>query len=52
MVSVGGNKITGWPSKKLTAKLSILRAKTTVPEEFRRNMQEIAMLILCEAGTG
>jgi len=36
----------------LTAKLSILRAKTTVPEEFRRNMQEFAMWMLCEAGTG
>ncbi|PYK37322.1 MAG: hypothetical protein DME49_12260 [Verrucomicrobia bacterium] len=34
----------------LTAKLSILRAKTTAPEEFRRNIQEIAMLMLCEAG--
>src|SRR5712692_412647 len=31
-------------------KLSILRAKTTAPEEFRRNMQEIAMLLFCEAG--
>ena len=33
----------------VAAKLSILRAKTTAPEEFRRNMQEIAMLLLCEA---
>jgi uracil phosphoribosyltransferase len=31
------------------AKLSILRAKTTMPEEFRRNLQEISRLLLAEA---
>lgn len=31
------------------AKLSILRAKTTMPEEFRRNMQEVSILLLAEA---
>jgi uracil phosphoribosyltransferase len=31
------------------AKLSILRARTTPPEQFRRNMQEISMLLLAEA---
>jgi uracil phosphoribosyltransferase len=30
-------------------KLSILRAKTTAPDEFRRNMQELSMLLLGEA---
>jgi uracil phosphoribosyltransferase len=30
-------------------KLSILRAKTTMPEEFRRNMQEMSILLLMEA---
>jgi uracil phosphoribosyltransferase len=33
----------------VTAKLSILRARTTMPEEFRRNVQEISMLLLGEA---
>jgi uracil phosphoribosyltransferase len=31
------------------AKLSILRAKTTGAQEFRRNVQELAILLLCEA---
>ena len=33
----------------LAAKLSILRAKTTMPEEFRRNLQEVSILLLMEA---
>lgn len=33
----------------LAAKLSILRAKTTAPEEFRRNLQEMSILLLAEA---
>jgi uracil phosphoribosyltransferase len=33
----------------LTARLSILRAKTTAPEEFRRNLQEMTILLLAEA---
>jgi uracil phosphoribosyltransferase len=33
----------------LAAKLSILRAKTTAPEEFRRNLQETSILLLMEA---
>ncbi len=32
----------------IAAKLSILRAKTTAPDEFRRNVQEISILLLCE----
>jgi uracil phosphoribosyltransferase len=31
------------------AKLSILRAKTTAPDDFRRNVQELAILLLAEA---
>ena len=31
------------------AKLSILRAKTTAPDEFRRNLEEISILLLGEA---
>lgn len=33
----------------LAAKLSILRAKTTAPDEFRRNMQEMSILLFAEA---
>src|SRR6267142_6538336 len=33
----------------IAAKLSVLRAKTTAPEEFRRNMQEVSILLLAEA---
>lgn len=33
----------------VAAKLSILRAKTTAPDEFRRNMQEVSILLLAEA---
>jgi uracil phosphoribosyltransferase len=33
----------------IAAKLSILRAKTTAPDEFRRNMQEVSILLLAEA---
>ena len=33
----------------LAAKLSILRAKTTPPDEFRRNVQEMSILLLSEA---
>jgi uracil phosphoribosyltransferase len=33
----------------IATKLSILRAKTTMPEEFRRNMQEISILLFAEA---
>jgi uracil phosphoribosyltransferase len=33
----------------IAAKLSILRAKTTVADEFRRNLQEISILLLCDA---
>ncbi len=33
----------------VATKLSIIRAKTTQPDEFRRNMQEIAMLLFAEA---
>ena len=33
----------------LAAKLSILRAKTTAPDEFRQNLQEISILLLAEA---
>lgn len=32
----------------VAAKLSILRAKTTAPDEFRRNMQEVSILLLAE----
>lgn len=32
----------------IAAKLSILRAKTIAPDEFRRNVQEISILLLCE----
>jgi uracil phosphoribosyltransferase len=32
----------------VAAKLSVLRARTTAPEEFRRNMQELAALLLYE----
>jgi uracil phosphoribosyltransferase len=31
------------------AKLSILRVKTTAPDEFRRNLEELSTLLLCEA---
>jgi uracil phosphoribosyltransferase len=31
------------------ARLSILRAKATLPEEFRRNLQELSILLLAEA---
>lgn len=33
----------------MAAKLSILRAKTTTPEQFRHNVQEISILLLSEA---
>lgn len=33
----------------LAAKLSILRAKTTAPDEFRQNVQEMSILLLAEA---
>jgi len=33
----------------VAAKLSILRAKTTAPDEFRRNLQEMSILLLAEA---
>ena len=33
----------------IAAKLSILRVKTTAPDEFRRNMQEVSILLLAEA---
>lgn len=33
----------------VAAKLSILRAKTTLPQEFRRNLQEMSILLLAEA---
>lgn len=33
----------------LAVKLSILRAKTTAPDEFRRNVQEMSILLLAEA---
>jgi len=36
----------------VATKLSILRAKTTAPDEFRRNMQELSMLLLGEAARG
>jgi len=31
------------------SKLSILRAKTTAPDEFRRNLQELSIILLTEA---
>jgi uracil phosphoribosyltransferase len=34
----------------VATKLSILRSKTTAPDEFRRNLQTLAVLLLCEAG--
>ena len=34
------------------AKLSILRAKTTKPEEFRQNLEQISILLLSEAARG
>ena len=33
----------------IAARLTILRAKTTTPDEFRRNLQEICALLLFEA---
>ena len=36
----------------VATKLSILRAKTTAPDEFRRNMQESSILLLGEAARG
>jgi uracil phosphoribosyltransferase len=33
----------------VATKLSILRAKTTAPDEFRRNLQELTMLLFAEA---
>jgi uracil phosphoribosyltransferase len=33
----------------LVAKLSILRARTTMPDEFRRNVQEMSILLVAEA---
>jgi uracil phosphoribosyltransferase len=33
----------------VATKLSVLRAKTTAPDEFRRNVQEIAMLLFADA---
>ena len=33
----------------LAAKFSILRAKATAPDEFRRNLQEVSILLLAEA---
>src|SRR6202011_2737650 len=33
----------------LAVKLSILRAKTTTPDEFRRNVREMSILLLAEA---
>ena len=34
----------------VATKLSILRSKTTAPDEFRRNLQTLAVLLLSEAG--
>lgn len=36
----------------VATKLSILRARTTAPDEFRRNLQQISMLLLAEAAAG
>jgi uracil phosphoribosyltransferase len=33
----------------VAARLSILRAQTTMPQEFRRNLQEMSILLLAEA---
>ena len=33
----------------VAAKLTVLRAKRTAPDEFRRNLQEISAILLCEA---
>ncbi len=36
----------------VAAKLSVVRAHTTAPEEFRRNIQEITMILFAEASSG
>ena len=43
------NKVTVVDHPLVAAKLSILRDKTTAPDEFRRNLQEISILLLMEA---
>ncbi len=57
-VDVAGEKITHKAARRnvtvvqhplVAAKLSVLRAKTTAPEEFRRNLQEISIFLACEA---
>jgi uracil phosphoribosyltransferase len=42
-------KVTLLEHPLAAAKLSILRAKTTAPDEFRRNLEELSTLLLCEA---
>ena len=43
------NNVTVVDHPLVAAKLSILRNKTTLPDEFRRNLQEISILLLIEA---
>jgi uracil phosphoribosyltransferase len=45
----GVEAVTAIDHPLAAVKLSILRAKTTGPEEFRRNVQELAILLLGEA---
>ena len=43
------SKVTLLEHPLAAAKLSILRAKTTAPDEFRRNLEELSTLLLCDA---
>ena len=43
------NNVTVLDHPLVAAKLSILRARATLPDEFRRNLQEISILLLAEA---
>ena len=43
------NKVTVVDHPLVAGKLSVLRSKTTLPDEFRRNLQEVSILLLSEA---
>lgn len=43
------NTVTQIDHPLAASKLSILRAKTTLPDEFRRNLQELSIILLTEA---
>lgn len=45
-----GDSLSVVDNPLVTAKLSILRAATTALDEFRRNLQELSIMLLAEAG--